>query len=381
MDVTPHPTLCPFATCPAAATQGWQAWVLPWLRDWSSSEPRPATDPPHRVGGPTIRLDAIREDRPGFAWQRTHRLIAPALHSWYAREGLHARPSLATGRAALRDTMPELVPTWERLVDLADGDELTARILTMWDVPPFFPGCTQAVRPGPEPLLIRNYDYPASLLEGVVSSTDWSGRRRVMGTSDLLWGLLDGMNADGLAVSLTWGGRAGSRPGFAIPLVLRYLLETCADVPQALERLQRIPVAESYNLSLIDAAGGHTSVYLAPGAHPVISDLRVVANHPLDRADQSPTAALTRSPQRQAGVCAMLDADTTTEDLVRTFLSEPVHSRAHSRGRGTLYTAAYDIRRGTLTYHWPSPHRPGEAVSWERRFCDPDDTRVVQLSA
>jgi predicted choloylglycine hydrolase len=327
-----------------------------------------------------IRLDAIREDRPGSAWQRTHTLLGPALHSWYAREGLHARPSLATGRAALRDTMPELVETWERLVDLADGDELTARILTMWDVPEVYPGCTQAIRPGPQPLLIRNYDYSASLLEGVVSSTDWSGRRRVMGTSDLLWGLLDGMNADGLAVSLTWGGRPGSKPGFAIPLVLRYLLETCADVPQALERLHRIPVAQAYNLSLVDAVGRHKSVFVAPGAQPEVSDLTVVANHPLDRADDSPTAALVRSPQRQAAVCAVLDADTATEDLVRTFLSEPVHSRAHSRGFGTLYTAVYDIGRGTLSYHWPAPHGSAEGLRWERRFCAPDETRVVRLT-
>ena len=51
--------------------------------------------------------------------------------------------------------------------------------------------------------------------------TAWSGRR-VIGMSDCLWGLLDGVNDDGLAVSLTFGGRTASGEGFAIPLVVRY---------------------------------------------------------------------------------------------------------------------------------------------------------------
>ena len=42
--------------------------------------------------------------------------------------------------------------------------------------------------------------------------------------SDCLWGLLDGINDAGLAVSLAFGGRA-TREGFGIPLVVRYLLE------------------------------------------------------------------------------------------------------------------------------------------------------------
>jgi predicted choloylglycine hydrolase len=60
------------------------------------------------------------------------------------------------------------------------------------------------VLPGEQPALVRNYDYDQALFEAVIASTDYSGRRRVLGTSDMLWGLLDGMNEDGLAVSLTF---------------------------------------------------------------------------------------------------------------------------------------------------------------------------------
>ena len=75
-------------------------------------------------------------------------------------------------------------------------------------------------------MLVRNYDYPASRLEGIVYLTEWSGRR-VLGMSDCLWGLLDGVNDAGLAVSLTFGGRRDVGDGFGIPIVVRYLLEIC----------------------------------------------------------------------------------------------------------------------------------------------------------
>ena len=55
-------------------------------------------------------------------------------------------------------------------------------------------------------MLVRNYDYPASRLEGIVYLTRW-GERRVIGMSDCLWGLLDGINDAGLAISLTFGDR------------------------------------------------------------------------------------------------------------------------------------------------------------------------------
>ena len=51
--------------------------------------------------------------------------------------------------------------------------------------------------------------------------------------SDCLWGLLDGMNDAGLAVSLAFGGRRVLGDGFGIPLVVRYVLETCATVDEA----------------------------------------------------------------------------------------------------------------------------------------------------
>ena len=84
--------------------------------------------------------------------------------------------------------------------------------------------------------------------------------------SDCLWGALDGVNEDGLAVALAFGGRREVGRGFAVTLLLRYLLEQCADVPQALEAMAAVPVNLSYNIVLVDAVGDAALVHV--GAQP-----------------------------------------------------------------------------------------------------------------
>src|SRR4029078_6489913 len=88
---------------------------------------------------------------------------------------------------------------------------------------PLVTGCSQAVLTRDEPLLVRNYDFDPKLLECVITRTELTGRP-VIGMSDCLWGLLDGINDAGLSMSLAFGGRRATGPGFAMPLIARYLL-------------------------------------------------------------------------------------------------------------------------------------------------------------
>ena len=59
---------------------------------------------------------------------------------------------------------------------------------------------------------------------------------------DCLWGLLDGVNDAGIAVSLTFGGRPNVGTGFGIPIVLRYVLQASESIDAAVDALTRIPV-------------------------------------------------------------------------------------------------------------------------------------------
>ena len=143
--------------------------------------------------------------------------------------------------------MPELVPIYEQLVALAGADADAAAMLALGDPPPFIVGCSQAVAPDRDsghPVLIRNYDYDPRLFEATVYRTRWSARR-VLGTGDCLWGLVDGVNDDGLAASLTFGGRQTIGEGFGVPLVMRYVLETCGGVTAATDVQRRLPHPQS----------------------------------------------------------------------------------------------------------------------------------------
>ena len=318
-----------------------------------------------------MTLHGLREATPGPRWRALFEATWPAYRAWYLSEGDQARPDLDTARSRLTQHLPELVGTWETMVALSGDDETAARMLTQWDLPQFLPGCSQAVVTGAAPLLVRNYDYSPELFEQVVLSSAFTGRK-VIGTSDCLWGLLDGMNEDGLVVSLAFGGRPGSAPGFAIPLVVRYLLEVAGTVREARAALDRVPVAMAYNLTMTDAAGEVCTAFVAPGRAPEYSSAAVATNHRGRTPEHPDHARRFRSVERQQHLEGLLAGPVDPDDVVDAFLRDPLHSRAYSQGFGTLYTVAYRPAEGRVDYRWPGK-------SWTRTFDAPDDTTQVVL--
>ena len=330
---------------------------LELLPDHRGDTPEPAPAP----DGNWLAFEAIEELEPGDKWKASFDAMWPAYRGWYLKEGESARPDLSTCRRMLREHMPELVPTYERLVELAGGDELAARFLSLYRPPGFVVGCSQgAWSRDADPVLVRNYDYPAARAEGIICSTAWTGRR-VIGMSDCLWGLLDGVNDAGLAASLTFGGRREVGDGFGIPLVIRYLLETCETVEQAREALARIPVHAAQNVTLLDRTGAVVTACLSPDREPAFSDVPAATNH--QRKDDWPDyARATRTFERERYVLELLDAPKMTrERLVEAFLEPPLYSTAFSTGFGTIYTAAYYPAEGRAEYRWPG-------FTWSQSF-------------
>jgi hypothetical protein len=125
---------------------------------------------------------SVAEPVPGPGWQGLFSSAWPSYRRWYLRDGAAARTDLRICQRMLATHMPELVPTWQRLGELAGGDTLAAQMLTLYNPPPFMTGCSQAVhleaRAGPG----HNYDYSPGLFEGVVFRQAHSQSRRVVGT-------------------------------------------------------------------------------------------------------------------------------------------------------------------------------------------------------
>ncbi len=178
-----------------------------------------------------LSLQCIKEENPGEKWQVLFNKAWPFYKKWFLSEGVLARKGYLTSAGMLQQYMPELVPVYQQLNMLAGGGDLEARFLSMYCPPPYMSGCSQMAWNFKEIFLIRNYDYSPALFEGALWNTNWL--KPVIGISDCNWGLLDGINGDGLTASLTFGGRNIVGEGFGIPIVIRYVLETCATISRS----------------------------------------------------------------------------------------------------------------------------------------------------
>ena len=289
----------------------------------------------------------------GPVWAGVFETLWPHYREWFLRDGEAERPSYATSVRMLRAHMPELVPTYERLVELAGGGDLAARMLSLYKPPPYLAACSQGVwtREG-GPVLARNYDYAPSRFEGLIWSTDMV--RPVIGTSDCLWGLLDGMNDAGLSVSLTFGGRRVLGDGFGIPLVVRYLLETCETVAHARQTLARLPYSLAHNLTVVDRDAEVLTAYLSPDREPIFRPFPAATNHQ-GIVEWPEQAKATRTIERERCIVrALEDEGQSAEGFADAFLRAPLFSTAYDSGWGTLYTAVYHPAVGVVDYRWPT---------------------------
>jgi predicted choloylglycine hydrolase len=270
--------------------------------------------------------------------------------------------------------MPELVPTYERLVELAGNTDLIARFMSSFCPPSYLLACSQAVWSDEAPFLVRNYDYSPQLCEGVILKTAWNGRR-VISMNDCMWGVLDGVNEDGLAVSLSFGGRQVVGAGFGVPLVLRYVLEFCATTEEAGAVLERIPVHMSYNVTMLDASGRFVTAYLRPDQPALICAVPYAANHQ-EAIEWEQHAKATSTLQRERFLYGQLRGGARgADDFIASFLRPPLYSSAFADGYGTLYTAVYRPAGRTVDLRWPGDR-------WQFAFDSFDEgTRTVGLGA
>ncbi|MDX1595161.1 MAG: C45 family peptidase, partial [Gammaproteobacteria bacterium] len=200
--------------------------------------------------------------------------------------------------------------------------------------------------------LVRNYDYEPRLCEGTLLHTAWNDRR-VIAMSDCLWGVLDGMNEDGLVVSLTFGGRRVVGDGFGVPIILRYILEFCTTTQEAVDVLLRVPIHMAYNVTVIDRAATFRTLYLSPDRIAVVRQLPATTNHQ-GRVEWHAHARATATIERERYLFSRIaDGDETPSGLVGAFLSPPLHNSDFSKGFGTLYTAVYRPRRARMELLWP----------------------------
>jgi predicted choloylglycine hydrolase len=320
-----------------------------------------------------MQLDfrGLSEDRPGSAWRKVFAHGWPGWRTWFLARGGEDAPRLVDARRALRRHMPEMEALWETLVETVDGDEHAGRFLSFWTPPRYLVNCSQLVVSDDDgPVLVRNYDLDPDLNESTMLHSAWRGRR-VMGMVEGMSGLADGMNEDGLAASLTFGGRTQSGPGFGIPLIMRYVLETCRDVADAREALRAVPCHMSYNVTVADRSGAAATAFLAPDRPALVSDRPLATNHQLG-VEWKRHGRISRTQERERHLERML-AEGRHGEAMTEFLRAPLFSTDYDRAFGTVYTAAYRPASGEATLLW----RDGAPLVWKIDAFEPAQATVA----
>lgn len=299
-----------------------------------------------------IKFKSINEcGKPGEKWLELFNTFWPGYKSWLTTNNFQNKVSLADSKAAMLKYMPKMLPTYNKLCKLVGDDELAHKFLTGFQPPAYIAACAQAVTNTDTIQLVRNYDYAPDLLEGAFMLTKWN-KNKVMGINDCLIGLVDGVNDAGLAVSLTFGGRKECGQGFGISFILRYILEFCKTVDQAVKCLTKIPSHMSYNVIVVDKTGKYKTVMVAPDRKPIVTDNAFSTNHQ-QKVEWEENARFNKTIERSNFLRDALEYEGLTNDeMASIFLMSPMYNTKFTEGFGTLYTAAYYPELGTAKLLW-----------------------------
>lgn len=300
-----------------------------------------------------LHFNTISEpDVPGIKWKKIFDTFWPAYHTWLFSQDTAYVHDLHTSQEALKKYMPKMWPSYVHLCKLTNEDPIVAQFLTGFQPPAYCSACSQAVITESEVQLVRNYDYHPHLFEGTILLSSWNGKK-VMATGDCLIGVIDGMNEDGLAVSLTFGGRQVVGRGFGIPFILRYVLEFCSTVEQAVATLITIPSHMAWNVTVVDSSGVYKTVLISPDREPIVTDAAFTTNHQ-ETIDWPENALFSNTIERSYFLQKLLfDKNISANKLSNAFLKPPLYNTLFDQGFGTLYTAVYKPNKGTMQLRWP----------------------------
>jgi hypothetical protein len=241
------------------------------------------SDPPLLIGDPHARGRAFA--RLGAAQDAAvRRRVDDALQLARARDAL---PWIAAQWQAQQALLPEVARFVEGLAEghgLATIDLVAAhlRYAVEDSAAPDPEGCSAVAvaRPDGRALLAKNRDNPPMLasLQSLVLQSDpsWGGRRVLsVGSFGSAPSVSSGINSDGFCMADTAVRTRDIGTGALRYYLMEALLIRCADVPQAVTLLKRLPHLGGGTLAMADAAGriaiaelGHSAVHVEEAAAP-----------------------------------------------------------------------------------------------------------------
>jgi predicted choloylglycine hydrolase len=160
--------------------------------------------------------------------------------------------------AVCKDVFPEAV---EELKGLADGLEVPFNKFAGWIFCiycyEYKRGCTCfAMKDDTNLIFGRNSDFFVEIRDVCESALYLPDKGyRFIGNSTAMVQMEDGYNEHGLAIGLTFIPPKMIKPGLNAGLLLRYILEKCKTVREALAALRSLPVSSAQTFTIIDRTG------------------------------------------------------------------------------------------------------------------------------
>ncbi len=271
---------------------------------------------------------------------------------------------------------------------IADGQKCDVSILEavlfgMYVMPPVCNCSCFALNTGREILLGRNSDFPPELeklnLNVIYDLTN--GAYSFTGNTTAFVEIEDGVNEYGLAAGLTSVYPRQYKIGFNAGMLLRYLLEKCKNVSEAISRLRMLPVASAQTLILADTSGeialvecdssGMETATSMTGSCPFVCatnrfHLPKMAGHNSEGIDD--WFARTRFK-------TMISAFQNNEDIGLPFAQRLLsgdygflcqYDRA--AGKDTVWSVIYDLKRHEIYRSEANPRRAGFKVDTRFHF-------------
>lgn len=262
---------------------------------------------------------------------------------WGPKRERHFLIDKTTYESIIKTFLPDM---WEELNGLADALDMTLEEAII-EFGGYYleygrSGCSIFTT---EEYMVRNYDNHPNTYEGryvIYQPTD--GGYATLGPSMQITGRTDGMNEKGLAMGYNFINRRGSDDGFVCNMIGRIILETCANVQEAIDLLKEIPHRHSFSYVLLDP-NGETYIVEATPRDVAVHQGFYCTNHFKQLTDENRY----RMEDSEAREKAIVQGSTTSQDMISAYqlLNNPKHgvySSKYGAFAGTLHTAIYAPR-------------------------------------
>jgi predicted choloylglycine hydrolase len=229
--------------------------------------------------------------------------------------------------------------------------------------------CTQiAVLPGNtadhHALVGRNYDFSADKyltdFRLVMLSSD--SFQRSIGTSQFVFGRIEGMNAAGLYAGMSFAhGKGRNEKGFFFPIIVRILLDQCKNTKEALALIQEIPHSCSYNYLIADK----DSAFAVEVSPPKIAvrkpenNVLVAVNHYISNEMKAEQKKLLPNSVARLQLAVLKAPGINSIDTMKGFLSghagAGVCRHDFENYFGTLWSGIFDLNEVKAFYAFGPP--------------------------